>query len=86
VNAGATAKNKALLSAINSGKAPKFGASVPSLASIVNSQSNSASTVHNHYSVNNNISTRNADSFRKSSGQIAADANVHIQRMGRKNG
>jgi tape measure domain-containing protein len=86
VNAGATAKNKALLTAINSGKAPRFGASVPSVASIVNSRTNDASVTNHNYTVNNNINTPNADSFRRSSGQIAADANVHIQRMGVKNG
>ena len=85
VNAGATAKNKALLTAINSGRAPKFGASVPGVSNVVNSRSNSASTT-NHYVVNQNISTPNADSFRRSSGQIAADANVHLQRMGVRNG
>jgi hypothetical protein len=74
VNAGATAKNKALLTAINSGRAPRFGANVPSVSNVNNSRSNSASTVHSHYTVQNNISTPNADSFRRSSGQIAADA------------
>ena len=86
VNAGATAKNKALLTAINSGRAPKFGASLPSGSNVVNSRSNSASTTHNHYTVNNNISTPNADSFRKSSRQIMSDASVHLQRMGVRNG
>jgi hypothetical protein len=39
----------------------------------------------NHYTVQNNISTPNADSFRRSSSQLAADASVHVQRMGVKN-
>ena len=84
VNAGATAKNKALLSAINSGKAPKFGASVPSVASIVNSKTNDASVTNHNYVVNQNINTPNGDSFRKSSGQMASEANVHLQRIGRQ--
>jgi hypothetical protein len=78
VNSAATAKNKALLNAINSGKAPRFGASVPSVSNVNNSLSNSAS-VTNHYTVQNNISTPNADSFRKSSGRIMSEASVHLQ-------
>ncbi len=90
VNAGATAKNKALLNAINSGKAPGIRANVPSVSNIISSGNNSrtsdARQTSNHYTVQNNISTPNADSFRKSSGQILGEANVHIQRMGLRNG
>jgi hypothetical protein len=81
MNAASTAKNKALLTAINSGKAPRFGARVPGVSNVVNSRTNSAS-VTNHYTVQNNISTPNADSFRKSSGQIMPDASVHLSTDG----
>ena len=76
VNAGATARNKALLTAINSGKAPRFGASIPTVSNVVNRTT--GASVTNHYTVQNNISTPNADSFRKSSGQIMSDASVHL--------
>jgi hypothetical protein len=51
-----------------------------------NINSPSSDARQNHYTVNNNISTPNADSFRKSQGQIAAEAGVHIQRMSLRNG
>ncbi len=89
VNAEATAKNKAPLNAINSDKAPGVKASVLTpvstlIANTTNSTSDARQT-SNHYTVQNNITTPNADSFRKSSGQIAADASVHIQRLGVRN-
>ena len=40
----------------------------------------------NHYAVHNNIYPKDADSFKKSSGQLLADASTHIQRMGMRNG
>jgi hypothetical protein len=88
VSAGAVTKHRALLDAINSGKAPKFGTALPSVSSIISNvnASSDARQTQNHYTVTNNISTPNADSFRKSSGQIAADASIHIQRMGIRNG
>ncbi len=90
VNAASTTKHRALLDAINSGKAPKVGASlnggVSQIVANINSPTSDARSTQNHYTINNNISTPNADSFRKSSGQIASDASVHIQRMGLRNG
>jgi hypothetical protein len=47
-----------------------------------NITSSDARSTENHYTVNNNISTPNADSFRKSSSQILGEASVHIERMG----
>ena len=38
------------------------------------------------YVVNNNIYPKDADSFKKSSGQLLSDASVRIQRMGMRNG
>ena len=88
VSAQGTAKHRALLDAINSGKAPTFGSALPSVSSLISNVNAPSIDAHstNHYTVNNNISTPNADSFRKSQGQIAAEASVHIQRMGLKNG
>ena len=41
---------------------------------------------NNQYHVHQTINTPNADSFRKSQGQLAGEASVHIQRMGLRHG
>ena len=56
------------------------------MISNINAPTSDARSTQTNYTVHNNISTLNADSFRKSSGQIAADASVHIQRIDLKSG
>jgi hypothetical protein len=78
------------LDAINSGQAPRVRPSlnggIPQVISNISAPVSDARSTQNHYTVQNNISTTNADSFRKSSGQIMGDAGVHMQRMGIRNG
>ena len=85
VNADATAKNKALLNAINSGKAPGIRANVPSVSNVIsniNSPTSDARQTTNHYTVQSNSRRRTPTRSASPLASIAAEASVHIQRMG----
>jgi hypothetical protein len=91
VNARQTAKFKNTLAAINSGKAPRLGGSLPNTiassiaASTINNKGGTDARQDNR-AVNVNVVAKDADSFRRSKSQILSDANVHLQRMSTRNG
>ena len=98
MNAADAAKNRALLEAINAGKLPKLGASsisaINHLAHIysptvnidVQSGADRATAGDIANAVSKTLDKHKPDSFRKSSGQMLAEANTHLQRAGLRHG
>ncbi len=98
VNADATGRNRALLEAINAGKAPRF-ATGPSSASFasslvhaptvnitMNGDADREAATKIAGAVGKALDASKPDSFRKSHGQLLAEANAHLQRAALRHG
>jgi hypothetical protein len=91
INAAQVKKHRALLDMINSGRAPALargGGFTPmnQLLSSTFSRKTDASTKNDNRAVNFTVNAADADSFRKSKGQLLGEANMHMQRFGTRNG